>query len=106
MPFLNRAARYLATLALAGSTAVSACSTSKGPTDGGVDAGGRGGHGGDTAGTGGAAGGTGGHAGTAGTGGQSDAGACRVEGESCTSPQHCCGPLICAGICTMGVGSK
>jgi hypothetical protein len=96
---------YMAMWAVAGAIAAGACSGSRGPSDAGTD-GGSGGHAGGSAGAGGAAGGSGGQAGTAAAGaaGQSDAGACRMQGESCNPPQHCCGPLICAGVCTMGVG--
>jgi hypothetical protein len=106
MGFQDRARSWFAVCALFSAIAAGACSSSKGPSDAGTDAGGSSGLGGSSAGAGGAAAGSGGQAGiaTAGAGGQIDAGACRMQGESCTSPQHCCGPLICAGICTMGVG--
>ena len=55
-------------------------------------------------------GGVGGASGTAGGGpgndGEADAGSCRLQGQSCTAPQRCCGPLICAGICTMPVSGE
>ena len=107
MPLPSRTVCHVMMWTLAGSTVVAACSSSNGPSDGGVDAGGSGGQGGGAAGAGGASGASGGHAGTAagGTGGQVDAGACRMQGESCNPPQYCCSVgMICAGICTMGVG--
>lgn len=107
MLFPRRAVWHVVMWAFASATVVAACSSSKSPSDGGVDGGGAGGLGGGAAGAGGASGATGGDAGTAagGTGGQVDAGACRMQGESCNSPQHCCGVgMICAGVCTMGVG--
>jgi hypothetical protein len=108
MRFSNRIIWSVALVGLAGATAAGACSSTKGSSDAGADVGGIGGFGGGAAGSGGATGGTGGHAGTesAGSGGQSDAGACRMEGESCNPPERCCGPLICAGVCTMGVGQN
>ena len=110
MSFPNRTRWYVAVCALASATAGGACSSTKGPTDAGTEGRGSGGSGGSggggAGGAGGAAGGSGGQGGTAaaGAGGQTDAGACRMRGDSCTPPQYCCGPLICAGLCTMGVG--
>lgn len=106
MPFQNRALWYVAMCTLLSATAVGACSSSKGPTDASTNGAGSGGHGGGDAAVGGAAGGSGGQAGTgaAGAGGQTDGGACRMKGESCVPPQSCCGPLVCAGVCTVGVG--
>lgn len=48
----------------------------------------------------------GGGSGGAGGAPRVDGGACRTQGESCTGAQHCCGPLICAGTCTMGVNQQ
>jgi hypothetical protein len=107
MLFPDRVVSQVVMWALAGSTVVAACSSTKSPSDGGVDTRGSGGQGGGSAGIGGASGETGGHAGTAaaGIGGAIDAGACRMEGESCNPPQRCCAPaMICAGSCTMGAG--
>ena len=81
---------------------VGACSSETRPTaDGGV--GGASGNGGQSGAVGGSAGG---QTGGAGNGGGVDAGSCRLQGQSCTAPQRCCGPLICAGVCTMGVSGE
>jgi hypothetical protein len=110
MSFPKRVLQYTVICQLVGAIAAGACSSSKGPTDAGPDGTGSGGHaggGGGGSGGAGASGGTGGQAGVgaAGAGGQTDAGACRLEGESCAAPQFCCAPLICAGVCSMPVGS-
>jgi hypothetical protein len=91
------------------------CSSSTPHADGGagVGGGGRSGSGGQAGAA--NAGGSGGHAGVGGSGagglaggagGQVDAGACRMQSESCSGRQQCCGPLICTGICTMGVNQQ
>lgn len=74
------------------------CSSTTSHGDGGAAVGGRG--------QGGAAGvaGGGGSAGQAGAGGGlADRGSCRLEEQTCSDQQRCCGPLICTGICTTGV---
>jgi hypothetical protein len=119
MKVTTRLTLLCSTLAVALAVAVSSCENrdrsigmNGPPGTGGGNGGamaGTGGHPG-TGGNGGAMAGTGGHSGTGGnvdagtgTGGELDGGACRLEGEGCVAPQRCCGPLICAGICTRGV---
>jgi len=81
----------------------------------GGEAGGKGGAAGasssETGGAGGSSGGGGGAgaAGATGVGGSGGAGGgdpCRLEGQSCSQTQSCCGPLICIGLCTTGVSDR
>ena len=107
MPFPSRAVWHVVMWALAGSAVVAACSSSKSPSDGGSDTSGSGGQGGGSAGTSGASRAlTGGHAAGAaagGAGGQVDAGACRMQGESCNPPQYCCGVGMISGAGVSGI---
>ena len=54
----------------------------------------------------GGAGGASGAGGAAGAGATGGASACRSQGQSCSQAQPCCGPLICAGSCSMGVSDR
>ena len=87
----------LATMSFSGG-----CSSTTTHGDGGAAAG-RGGQGGASGGGAGVAGGGGAAGQASGDGGKVDGGSCRLEGQSCSDPQRCCGPLICTGICTIGV---
>lgn len=87
---------------LAAMTLSSGCSSTTTHGDDGAGVGGRG-QGGAAGGGAGVAGG-GGNAGQAGAGGGLvDGGSCRLEQQTCSDQQRCCGPLICTGICTTGV---
>lgn len=91
-------------IALAAGLLANACGSTTASSDAGASAG-KGGHGsGGQGGIDNAQGGSGGNSGSGGEGGSGqDAGACRQKGQSCQQPEHCCGALICAGICTMPV---
>lgn len=91
----------------AGTGGVAGASSGRGG-DGAGGTGGSSGTGGGGNGRGGDQGGTGGGqaGGSGGTGAPVDAGACRTQGQTCSTTEHCCVPLICAGGCTMAPSDR
>jgi len=78
-------------------------------TEGGGSGGAVGEDSGASSGVGGASGGNAGSGGSEGQsagGGGQDAGSCRLQGQGCSASERCCGPLICAGSCSMGVSDR
>jgi hypothetical protein len=99
---LNRGFASGALAVFAAMTLSGGCSSTATHSDGGAAAGGRG-QGGAIGGSAGVAG-EGGNAGQAGgDGGQVDGGSCRLEGQACSDTQPCCVPLICTGVCSVGI---